>query len=560
MTLSNHKMPRLTLPTVCMFRNMRSPATKFLPWGRIAMAQSSTSVLMAVVLVTTIGSNLDCRADDATTYRLVNVNSGFVLDVAGGSMDRGALIIQRKYSGAASQHWIVSKSGKNVVIVNQNSRKALEVPGASTTIGKQLQQSDRHGKDNQLWTLDRVKESYQIRSRASGRVIDVDDASTKDGAAVVQSSPRDGASQLWNLVEFNADDALAASKKEPDRAPPKVVDRPAPKLADRAPANVGPTKKDSKDPDEVSFKGREKATLLRTNGASYVGQLLELNSMQVRMQPAGRPLTLELKPSEVKVVQTANDTYTYDETTKRFQSARQILAAEARKSGPVKISNDTDHDARLVVLSFRDQVGREISTKEVTGFAVIEIKPKSTADVLVDGKQLVTSSFGYSMQLLHKRIERTETNKTPGMAFTVNIKSGDVPPSLPVRIGEWAVEQHITRRNQKTYISENIGGGLVVTKEYNDTVEDVARFATATAKIENPSDQPMEVTVTLEFDFGTNGYGKIYTREFSATRTIDPRKSANVSVTADGKFSFLWVSNNATVEKVRVRDISCRPK
>ncbi|WP_235549798.1 RICIN domain-containing protein, partial [Paenibacillus sp. Soil766] len=74
--------------------------------------------------------------DQTAYYKLVNKNSGKVMDVNGGSLNSGANIIQWNDTSAVNQHFqIVKTASGDYKIINKNSGKVLDVSGGSTSTG-----------------------------------------------------------------------------------------------------------------------------------------------------------------------------------------------------------------------------------------------------------------------------------------------------------------------------------------------------------------------------------------------------------------------------------------
>jgi hypothetical protein len=138
-----------------------------------------------------------------TYYKLVNRNSGLVLDVSGASTSNGGLLIQSTDSAAASQHWQLVGVGNGYLnLVNVNSGLVLDVPGSSTTGGVQLIQWAKNGGKNQQWQfLSTGTGYYTLVNLNSGMLADVANASTASGAQVIQWPSTGGVNQQWQLVE-----------------------------------------------------------------------------------------------------------------------------------------------------------------------------------------------------------------------------------------------------------------------------------------------------------------------------------------------------------------------
>ena len=107
------------------------------------------------------------------TYKVVNRNSGKLLDVYGQSTDDGANVNQWGDNGGANQRWqIVDIGGGYYEFVNQNSGKALDVNGNSTDDGANVQQWAYGGGANQQWQIVDIGGGYyKIVNRNSGKFL-----------------------------------------------------------------------------------------------------------------------------------------------------------------------------------------------------------------------------------------------------------------------------------------------------------------------------------------------------------------------------------------------------
>ena len=86
-------------------------------------------------------------------YKIVNRNSGKVLDVPASSKSEGVQLDQQPDNGGANQQWQVVTSGGYVTIVNRNSGYLLDVSGGSKANGGAVIQWPSDGGANQQWTL-----------------------------------------------------------------------------------------------------------------------------------------------------------------------------------------------------------------------------------------------------------------------------------------------------------------------------------------------------------------------------------------------------------------------
>lgn len=136
-------------------------------------------------------------------YKLVNRNSGKVLDVFERSTADGAAIVQWSDNDGWNQHWqFVDTGGGWYKIVNRLSGKLIDVEGRSTADGAPNIQWTDNGGWNQHWRLiDAGGGWYKIENRSSGKLIDIEARSTADGAPSIQWTDNGGWNQQWQLVQ-----------------------------------------------------------------------------------------------------------------------------------------------------------------------------------------------------------------------------------------------------------------------------------------------------------------------------------------------------------------------
>ncbi|GCF10950.1 RICIN domain-containing protein [Dictyobacter arantiisoli] len=140
--------------------------------------------------------------DPNAHYKLVNRNSGKVLDVSGASTANGANVIQWTDSGATNQQWSIIAVGNNYKLLNHNSGQALDVYNRSTANGAQIDQWPDSSTTNQQWNIVSVGSGYyKLISVNSGKALDVSGASTADGTNVIQWTDSGAANQQWSIVQ-----------------------------------------------------------------------------------------------------------------------------------------------------------------------------------------------------------------------------------------------------------------------------------------------------------------------------------------------------------------------
>ena len=156
-------------------------------------------------------------------YRVINRNSGKVLDVANQSTANGANVQQWTWNNGANQQWNVTSLGNGQYsIAGVQSGKYLDVNAASTADGANVQIWQNTGGNNQKFTFTLTDSNYfRITAVHSGKVLDVASGSTADGANVQQWTWTGGANQQWKLVPVSntsnarRSEAIAEAQQQP---------------------------------------------------------------------------------------------------------------------------------------------------------------------------------------------------------------------------------------------------------------------------------------------------------------------------------------------------------
>jgi len=138
------------------------------------------------------------------TYRIVNANSGSVVDDPAGSTANGTKLIQWQTNGGSNQQWTATAVGSFWTFTNAASGKLMDDPGSSTASGTQLVQWQSNGGSNQQWSVVAAgNDSFKIINRVSGLLVDVSGASTTNGSAIIQQNDNGAASQHWTFQLVN---------------------------------------------------------------------------------------------------------------------------------------------------------------------------------------------------------------------------------------------------------------------------------------------------------------------------------------------------------------------
>ncbi|MGW0884575.1 RICIN domain-containing protein [Streptomyces sp. NPDC002671] len=144
------------------------------------------------------------ETDLSGTYKIVNANSGQLLDASGGGTTDGTPIIQWPDNGGANQQWTLARNADGYYsVTGVGSLKALDIPSATTWPGTQLDLRSANGGTSQQWVIAPANDgTYTIESRSDGYMLDVRGASTASGASVDQYVTNGGTNQQWRLVKI----------------------------------------------------------------------------------------------------------------------------------------------------------------------------------------------------------------------------------------------------------------------------------------------------------------------------------------------------------------------
>ena len=145
-------------------------------------------------------------------YILVNRNSGKVMEVAGGSANRGANLQQGSNTGATYQQWNVTPVDPRVggdfsyfTISAVHSGKAPDILNWSLDNGANIIVWDDVKSGNQQWYLEYAEDGwFYIRSRHSAKSLEVANSGTADGANIIQWDKNGGTNQQWRFLPVGA--------------------------------------------------------------------------------------------------------------------------------------------------------------------------------------------------------------------------------------------------------------------------------------------------------------------------------------------------------------------
>ncbi|AGC45327.1 hypothetical protein MYSTI_04026 [Myxococcus stipitatus DSM 14675] len=166
-----------------------------------------SAVLVCAVLGIASDARADITSDPNAIYKIVNANSGKVMDVVFNSTQASYKLHQWEYLGLASQHWRLW-TGNGLVYYIQNINSGMFIEPAARNDGAKIWQMNPAWNIQQQWriTVDSNTGAtlYRIRNELTLRSIDVAANGTGNGALIHQWQYVQGVqSQLWQFVRVN---------------------------------------------------------------------------------------------------------------------------------------------------------------------------------------------------------------------------------------------------------------------------------------------------------------------------------------------------------------------
>lgn len=155
----------------------------------------------ALVLVCGHAGAANCTAAPVAgeLYSILNLGTGKVLDVTGGSTQAGTQLQQWGYAGSSNQQFYVRSAGNGYWnLVAKNSGMLADVQARSTAEGAAVIQSASNGGTNQQWQLKQsTTGAYNIVAVHSGKSLSVADANS--GSKIYQATDTASGNQRWFL-------------------------------------------------------------------------------------------------------------------------------------------------------------------------------------------------------------------------------------------------------------------------------------------------------------------------------------------------------------------------
>jgi hypothetical protein len=332
---------------------------------------------------------------------------------------------------------------------------------------------------------------------------------------------------------------------------------------------------------EVTIAEEQKAVFYPTDGTTASGKLLKLDGTSVSCVVKGKKY--KHASNLFKAVQVKDGTLIYVPAQKAFVRIE-----------PVKVVNNSGEKVTFTLTAAQTFLGTEVvlvdeRTKNnlevgVTALADLlggggggapqkpttewTIEPGKTLDVKLGNLPLYSNQVRFTLKNDHGFTRHARENARLGSEFVVALEKADVHTPVLAKLGDWKVDQDVTYTVVKgreparavTVPIESFDKKKIVRyetyyyegRDYEYTKQENGGIATASADVENPTDKPLAVEVTLEFSFA-----HLLLSHAQVTSKLDlPAKSkglVRMEVNTKGFF------NNRNVTGVKVIDIITTP-
>lgn len=132
------------------------------------------------------------------TYKILNRNSNKSLAV------EDSAVTQWKYSANLNQQWKFNSTDSGCfAIVNVSSGKVLGISGGTLIAGAGIIQSDFYGGTSQQWQVTDIGFGYyKIINKNTGQALDVNGGSVADDAGIIQWYWNNGTNQQWQILKL----------------------------------------------------------------------------------------------------------------------------------------------------------------------------------------------------------------------------------------------------------------------------------------------------------------------------------------------------------------------
>ena len=134
-------------------------------------------------------------------YKLVNRQSGKIVEVEGRSKDDGRRVQQFAYSGQPNAQWNITAQGNGYyLLVGADSGKALTVPKGQTEDLTGLQQATVNKSPSQRWKIEKAEGNYfKLTAEITGKALTAAGTFQAGGSTIVQSAYTGAPEQQWKI-------------------------------------------------------------------------------------------------------------------------------------------------------------------------------------------------------------------------------------------------------------------------------------------------------------------------------------------------------------------------
>ena len=159
-------------------------------------------------------ANPGCEMDINSIYEFENVNSGLVMDIAGGKMEENSNVQQWATSHFKSQQWILKpfSLGGNYYYIHSYNDEGFVLKTSTSTNGGNILIAPYSNKDSSmLFKFSKNPDgNYYIMTRASRDtcLVEIINAGTANGMNVQQYEPTNHACQKWKLNKYSKEEEI----------------------------------------------------------------------------------------------------------------------------------------------------------------------------------------------------------------------------------------------------------------------------------------------------------------------------------------------------------------
>ncbi|MCM3632804.1 MULTISPECIES: RICIN domain-containing protein [Paenibacillus] len=144
-----------------------------------------------------------------STYKLVNRQSGKVIDVPGGQNTNNLQLQQYTDLNTTAQQWVITDMGTSTNVyrlrsVSSSDGKVMDVRNGTKNNGEAIQLMQDFSNTAQRFRIIKLSNGYwSIININSNKAVEVSNSSTSDGALIQQNLYRGNLNQQWQLVKVN---------------------------------------------------------------------------------------------------------------------------------------------------------------------------------------------------------------------------------------------------------------------------------------------------------------------------------------------------------------------